>query len=70
MLDELIDFVVIALSLALDLFCVSSHRVSTMGVRTLPSDALVTKPVTPMLLACFCVKERKLTPCTWPSTLY
>lgn len=27
MLDELVDFVVTALSLALDLFCVSSHQV-------------------------------------------
>lgn len=36
---------------------------------TVPSEAFVTKPVSPMLRACFWVKERKLTPCTWPSTL-
>ena len=41
-----------------------------LRVHTLPSDALVTKPVTPRLRAVFWVKDLKLTPCTRPSTLY
>jgi hypothetical protein len=56
-LDEFLDRIIAALCLALDLHGVSLASKETTAVRTLPSEALVTKPVTPMLLACFCVYD-------------
>jgi hypothetical protein len=69
-LDELLDLVLAALGFSRYLQLLVSKQQLLTPKLTEPSEALVTKPVTPMLLACFWVKDRKLTPWTSPSTLY
>ena len=54
-LDELLDRIVTALCLALYLCGFSAGTDTSVLVLTLPSGLFVTKPVTPMLLACLCV---------------
>tara|TARA_R110002003_G_scaffold63_6_gene5829 strand:- start:2418 stop:2693 length:276 start_codon:yes stop_codon:yes gene_type:complete len=69
-LEELLDRIVAALSLALDLVKVNISKDAGRRRRTLPSEALVTWPVTPTRFAIFWVWSLKQTPWTLPSTLY
>lgn len=57
-LDELLDLIGCTLGLALHL-CkpVNTGRIMRWLILTVPSEAFVTKPVTPILLACFCVED-------------
>jgi hypothetical protein len=55
-LDKLLDRIIIALGLTLNLRRSALRIVKVVLVPTLPSEALVTNPVTPTALACFLVK--------------
>jgi hypothetical protein len=56
-LDKLLDRIIVALCLALNLYKLSAMGTAKLVlVPTLPSEALVTNPVTPTVLACFLVK--------------